>query len=75
MGNPQRDAAETQRRSPGERETSRGKGTAQETEEMKKRKTSIQIEGKRARGTGEAIRKGIEEMKGTERRGGKETSW
>lgn len=75
MGNPQRDAAGTQRKSPGERKTNRGKGRAQEREEMKKRKTDIQIEGKRAHGTGEAIRKGIEEMKGTERRGGKGTSW
>lgn len=42
---------------------------------MKTKKTDMQIDGKRAHGTGEAIRKGNEEMRGTERREGKETSW
>lgn len=70
-----RDATETQRRSPGERETSKGKGRAQERGEMKMRETGMQIDGKRAHGIGEVIKKGIEEMRGTGRRGGKETKW
>lgn len=63
------------RRSLDEREKSRGKGRVQEREEMKMRKTDMQIDGKRAHGIVEVIRKGIEEMRGTGRREGKETSW
>ncbi len=72
-----RDATETQRRSPNERETSKGKvqGRVQERGEMKMRETGMQIDGKRAHGIGEVIKKGIEEMRGTRRRGGKGTKW
>lgn len=48
-------------------------------EETRTEKTDMQIDGKRAPGIGEAIRKGIEETRGTKtgtgRRGGKEISW
>lgn len=49
----------TQRRSPDERETSTGKGRVRERVEMKAEKRDMQIDGKRAHGIGEAIRKGI----------------
>lgn len=39
------------------------------------KKTDMQIDGKRAHEIGEAIRKGIEEMTGTEISEGKETRW
>lgn len=72
VGNPQRDAAE-KRKIPGERETSIRKGRALERGEMRMTETDMQIDEKRAHGTGEVIRKGTEEMIGTERREGKGT--
>lgn len=42
---------------------------------MRTKKTDMQIDGKRAHGIEEAIRKGIGEMRGTRRREGKEISW
>lgn len=42
---------------------------------MKMKKTDMQIDGKRAHEIGEVIRKGIEEMRRTGRREGKETRW
>lgn len=72
VGSPQRDAAE-KRKIPGERETSSRKGRVLERGEMRMRETDMQIDERRAHGTGEVIRKGIEEMIGIERREGKGT--
>lgn len=42
---------------------------------MKMKETDMQIGGKRVHGIGEVTRTGTEEMTGTRRRKGKETSW
>lgn len=58
VGSPQRDATETQTRNPEGKKKSRGKGTVQESEEMKMIDTDMVIDEERAQRTGEVTQLG-----------------
>lgn len=72
--NPKKDTTGTQGRSLDKRDTSRGKWRVLQIHE-KMKTADMYTRGRRAHGTGEVTRKGIEEMRGTGRREGKETDW